>query len=160
MSKQSLIETDNKQVMADTFCNLVRYALRKIKRDADLLGVNSNTFSVASIDDSLTDSGNSATSSGEKLLTITALLKKTRHSSLTFQFYWKAVQSTSPLIATFELSREAGDLKVRLLWLALPEKYPISPKVGIIDGRQPLEEAITELLVIKRGHILAYPPPT
>jgi hypothetical protein len=80
---------------------------------------------------------------------------------LTFHFYWKASATRESFEAAFGLSYEPdGDLKVRLLWLGLPEKVPISPRVGVIEGRKPFEEAVAELLRLHRdGRLAPYPPP-
>jgi hypothetical protein len=87
------------------------------------------------------------------------LLEKARQSSLPFRFYWKGAKDGSSLCATFRLSYEAGDPKVELLWLGLPEIVLISPPVGAIDDRKPLEQAVLELLVVKSGRLSAYAPP-
>ena len=160
MNLQSEKDAGNKQVMAGTFYNLIRYALRKIKRDIDSLGVNSSNFNVAAMDESLAASVNLAISPGNKPLTIAKLIKKARQSPLTFHFHWRPANNPSVLLAAFELSYEDGDLKVRLLWLGLPEHIPISPRVGVIDGRRPLGEAVTELLLFKSDRLSPYPPPT
>jgi hypothetical protein len=92
---------------------------------------------------------------------VTRLLEKAHGPSLTFHFYWKAPAAQEPLEAVFGFSYEAdGDLKVRLLWLGLPERVPISPRIGVVDGRKPLEEAVAELLrFLKDGRLTPYPPP-
>jgi hypothetical protein len=60
----------------------------------------------------------------------------------------------------FALSYEPdGDLEVRLLWLGLPEKIPISRRIGVIEGRRPIEEAVAELLRFHGGRLAPYPPP-
>ncbi len=43
----------NKQVLVDSFRNLVRYALLKAHRDVEKLGVTPSSFSVEAIDASL-----------------------------------------------------------------------------------------------------------
>ena len=157
--KKSDLETINKQVLADTFRNLVRYALRKTGRDTNILGVTESNFTVAAVDESFAASINSSISGKQGIPTVSTLIKKARQQPLTFHFYWRVAEGRS-LQAAFDLSYEDADLKVRLLWLGLPELVPISPRVGVIDGRKPLEEAVIELLIVKRGRLSAYPPPT
>ncbi len=158
-STRSDLDTGNKQVLADTFRNLVRYALQKTRRDANLFGVTVSNFTVAAVDGSLAASTN-ATISGERdMPTVATLIKKAHRHSLTFHFYWRVTEDRS-LQAAFDFSYEDGDLNIRLLWLRLPDLVPISPRVGVIDGRKPLEEAVAELLIVKRGRLSAYPPPT
>ncbi len=151
----------NKQVLADTFRNLVRYALLKTNRDVMKLGVMPSNFSVEAMDESLVAQANAGIFGERSVPSMTRLLKKAHGPSLTFHFYWKAPVAREPLEAAFDLSYEPdGDLKVRLLWLALPERVPISPRIGVVDGRRPLEEAVAELLrVIKGGQLAPYPPP-
>ena len=151
----------NKQVLVGTFRSLVRYALLKTNRDVEKLGVTSANFSVEAMDESLAAPVNAGIIRGRGALPLARLLKKARGQSLTFHFYWKAPVAREPLEAAFGLSCEPDrDLKVRLLWLGLPERVPISPREGIVDGRKPLEEAVIELLrFIKGGGIAPYPPP-
>jgi hypothetical protein len=153
------LETVNKQVLADTFYHLVRYALLKIRRDTDMLGVAGSNFTAAAMGESLAASTNAGICGERSESTVATLLEKARQSSLPFRFYWKGAKDGSSLCATFRLSYEAGDLKVELLWLGLPEIVPISPRVRAIDDRKPLEEAVFELLVVKSGRLSAYAPP-
>ena len=154
------LDVGSKQVLVDTFRNLVRYALLKTNRDVAKLGVTPNNFSVEAMDESLVARSN-AEIFGRGALSLMRLLDKAHGPSLTFHFYWKAPGAREPLEAAFSLSYEPdGDLKVRLLWLGLPEQVPISPRVGVVDGRKPLEEAVVELLRFIKGDRLApYPPP-
>ena len=151
----------NKQVLVDTFRNLVRYALLKTNRDVEKLGVTPGNFSMDAMDESLVARANAGIFGERSALSMTRLLEKAHGPSLTFHFYWKAPASREPLEAAFGLSYEPdGDLKVRLLWLGLPERVPISPRVGVVDGRKPLEEAVAELLrFIERDRLAPYPPP-
>ena len=158
MITQLDLDTGNKQVLAGTFRNLVRYAVRKTGRDVDLLGVTGSNFTVAAVDESLAASTNTAIFGGQDMPTIVMLIEKAHRHALTFHFYWRVAEDYS-LQATFDFSYEDDDLKVRLLWLDLPELVPISPRVGIIDGRKPLKEAVIELLIVKNGRLSAYPPP-
>ena len=153
------LETVNKQVLADTFYHLVRYALRKVRRDTDMLGVTANNFTVAAMGESLAASTNTGIYGERSESTVATLLKKARQSSLPFRFYWRGAKDGSSLCATFRLSYEAGDLKVELLWLGLPEIVSISPRVQPVDDRKSLEEAVFELLVVKSGRLSAYTPP-
>jgi hypothetical protein len=148
-------------VLVDTFRNLVRYALLKTNRDVEKLGVTPGNFSVDAMDESLAARANAGIFGERSALSMTRLLEKAHGPSLTFHFYWKAPASLEPLEAAFGLSYEPdGDLKVRLLWLGLSERVPISPRVGVVDGRKPLEEAVAELLrFIERGRLAPYPPP-
>lgn len=152
-------EANNKQVLADSFRDLVRYAMLKTNRDMTKFGVTEGNFSVEAMDESLAARSN-AEIFGWGAPSMARLLKKARGPSLTFHFYWKAPAAREPLEAAFGLSYERDrDLKVRLLWLGLPERVPISPRVGIVDGRKPLEEAVMQLLRIHRGRLAPYPPP-
>lgn len=152
-------EVGNKQVLVDTFRNLVRYALLKTNRDVERLRVTPGSFSVEAMDESFAARPN-AEIFGRGAQSVKRLLEKAHGPSLTFHFYWKAPASREQLEAVFGLSYEPdGDLKVRLLWLGLPERVPISPRVGVIDGRKPLEEAVAELLRFHQGRLSPYPPP-
>jgi hypothetical protein len=155
------LDVGNKQVLVETFCNLVHYALRKTNRDALKLGVTPGSFSVEAMDESLAAHSNAGIFEKQGAPSLKTLLKKAHEPSMTFHFYWRAPNAREPLEAAFVLSYQPdGDLETRLLWLGLPERVPISPRVGVIDGRKPLEEAVTELLrVLKDGRIAPYPPP-
>jgi len=149
MSAEADPDLGSKQVLVDTLRNLAHYALRKTRRDAEALGVTPACFTVAALTESFSAGGIPSTA---------ALVERARQGALELSFRWSA---SGPLQASFELSVEPrGDLKVRLLWLALPEKVPISPRVGVVDGRKPLQEAVTELLRVREGGRLeSYPPP-
>ncbi len=155
------LETGNKQVLADAFRNLVRYALRKTRRDVAQFGATPGNFSVEAMDSSLAARVNAAIFGEQATPSLKALLKKAHEPALTFHFYWMATATAEPLEASFALSYEQdGDLKVKLLWLGLPERIPISPGAGVAGGLRPLDEAVTELLRVLRGGRLApYPPP-
>jgi hypothetical protein len=155
-------ETDaaSKQVLVDTFRNLVRYALLKTKRDGVTLGVAPESFSVEAMDESLAARSNAAISGEQGAQSLTRLLEKAHGPALTFYFYWKAPAIREPLTAVFGLSYKTdGDLEVRLLWLGLPEQIPISPRIGVINGRRPLEEAVAELLRFQGDRLTPYSPP-
>jgi hypothetical protein len=153
--------TGNKQVLIDTFRNLVRYALFKTNRDVVKLGVTQDNFSVHAMDKSLAARSNAGIFGEHSAVSIKKLLDKARRQSLTFHFYWEAPTTRESFEAAFGLSCEPdGDLKVRLLWLGLPDKVPISPRIGVIEGHKPLEEAVIELLRLhKDGRLAPYPPP-
>jgi len=155
------LDAGNKQVLVDTFRNLVRYALLKTNRDVAKIGVTPDNFSVKAMEESLAARSNTGIFGEHSSVSIKKLLDKAHGPSLTFHFYWEAPTTRESLEATFGLSCEPdGDLKVRLLWLGLPEKVPISPCVGVVDSRKPLEEAVTELLRFHRdGRLVPYPPP-
>ncbi len=153
--------TNNKQVLVDTFRDLVRYAMLKTYRDVVKFGLTPDNFSVKALDESLIARANAGIFGERSVHSMKRLLDKARGASLTFHFYWKAAVAQDPLEAAFGLSYEPdGDLKVRLLWLGLPERVPISPREGVVDGRKPLEEAVTQLLrFTKGGRLESYPPP-
>jgi len=155
------LDVGNRQVLVDTFRNLVRYVLLKTNRDVAKLGVTLSNFSVEAMDESLAARSNAEIFGERGAVSLTRLLEKAHGPSLTFHFYWKAPASREPLEAAFGLSYEPdGDLKVRLLWLGLPEQVPVSPRVGVVDGRKPLEEAVAELLRFHGdGRLAPYPPP-
>ncbi len=156
-----ITDASNKQVLADVFRNLVRYALLKTKRDVTKFGVTPDNFSVEAMDKSLAAPANAGILGEQSTSSLTMLLEKARGSSLDFRFYWKGPATPEPLEAAFSLSYEpGGDLEVRLLWLGLPERVPISRRVGVVDGRKPIEEAVMELLrVIQGGQLAPYAPP-
>ena len=153
------VEARNKQVLVDTFHNLVRYAFLKTYRDLVRLGVTQGSFSVDAMDRSLAARANAGTFENGAP-SVKTLLQRSRGPSLTFHFYW-AGNAGEPLEALFALSyKHDGDLEVKLLSLGLPERIPISPAARAIDGRKPFEEAVFELLrVLKGGRIEPYPPP-
>ena len=155
------LDVGNKQVLVDTFRNLVRYVLLKTNRDVAKLGVTVSNFSVEAMNESLAARSNAEIFGEQGVLSLTKLMEKAHGPSLTFHFYWKAPAVREPLEAAFDLSYEPdGDLKVKLLWLGLPEQVPISPRVGVIDGRKPFEEAVTELLRFHGdGRLAPYPAP-
>ncbi len=152
-------DAGNKQVLADTFRDLVRYAMLKTYRDMTKFGVTPDNFSVEAMVKSLAATANAGISGERRALSVKRLLEKAHGQSLTFHFYWKAPAAKEPLEAAFGLSYKDEDLKVRLLWLGLPEKVPISPLVGIVEGRKPLEEAVQILLRFRKGRLAPYPPP-
>ncbi len=159
-SSDADLVASNKQVLVNSFRDLVRYAMLKTYRDLAKFGVTPGNFTVEAMDESLAAPANAGISGERSALSVTRLLEKARGPSLTFHFYWKAPAAREPLEAAFGLSYEPdGDLKVRLLWLGLPERVPISPRLGVVDGRKPLEEAVMQLLRFHRGRLVPYPPP-
>ena len=154
-------EVGNKQVLAHTFRNLVRYALRKTRRDVEKFGVTPSSFSIEAMDESLTAHANSGIFGAQSAPSVKTLLNRAHEPSLTFHFFWKAPTAPEPLEVAFALSYDRdGNLEVRLLWLGLPERVPISPSVGAVGGLKPLAEAVFELLRVREGGRLApYPPP-
>jgi hypothetical protein len=155
------LDAGNKQVLLDTFRNLVRYALLKTNREVGKLGVTQENFSVEAMDKSLTALSNTGIFGEQGVVSISRLLEKAHGPSLSFHFCWKVRGAREPLEAAFGLSYEPdGDLKVMLLWLGLPEHVPVSPRAGIIEGRTPLKEAVTELLRFHGdGRLTPYPSP-
>jgi hypothetical protein len=155
------MELGNKQVLARTFGNLVRYALRKTHRDAAKLGVTPGSFSVEAMDESLAAHTNAGIFEKQGAPSLNTLLKKAREPSMMFHFYWKDSIARMPMEAVFALSYQPdGDLEARLLWLGLPERVPISSRVGVFGHLRPIEEAVAELLrPLEDGRIAPYPPP-
>jgi hypothetical protein len=155
------LDAGNKQMLLDTFRNLVRYVLLKTNRDVGKFGVTQEDFSVDALDKSLAALRNAGIFGKQGAVSIKRLLEKAQSQSLTFHFYWKMRDALEPLEAAFGLSYEPdGDLKVMLLWLGLPEQVPVSPRAGIIEGRTPLKEPVTELLRFHRdGRLTPYPSP-
>ncbi len=154
-------ELRNKQVLAGSFRDLVRYALLKTNRDAVRFGVTPECFSVEALGESLAAPANAGLFGRRSAPSLKALLEKAREPSVTFHFYWKTPIAREQMEAAFALSyTDLGDLKVRLLWLGLPERIPVSPAAGVIGGRKPLEEAVQQLLQVLKGDRLEpYPPP-
>jgi hypothetical protein len=153
MSAEPDPEVASKQALVDVFRNLARYATRKTRRDAEALGVTAARFTVEALDACLRASAVASTA---------ALLERARQGPLELIFAWTARGPGAPLRAGLELSIEpSGDLRARLLWLALPEKVPVAARVGVVDGRKPLPEAVTELLRVRAGERLEpYAPPS
>jgi hypothetical protein len=151
----------SKQALVDTFRNLVRYALLKTKRDVVRFGVTPGNFSVEAIDSSLAAHANTGIFGTYVVPSLKVLLRKAHEPSLTFHLYWIAPTAREPLKAAFSLSyKPDGDLQVRLLWLDLPERIPISRSAGMTGGPNPIEEAVMELLrVLEGGRLAPYPPP-
>ncbi len=153
------LDVGSKQALVTSFEELARCAVRMTNRDPRRLGVLPEHFTVQALEESVVAEANA------RLFhpgppSPKALLAKARRSPTTFLFLWRAPGFPEPLQAAFELSFERRGLRNRLLWLGLPEKVPISPRVGIIDGRVPLEEAVTEVLRVRPdGGIEQYPPP-
>lgn len=153
------LDVGSKQALVRSFEDLARYTLRKTGRDPLRFGVLPEQFTVKALEESLAADANGRIfgSGGPSLK---ALLAEANRSPTTFLFQWMAPGFPELLQAAFELSYEEGDVKNRLLWLGLPEKVPVAARIGIIDGRQPLEEAVTELLRVRKdGGIEQYPPP-
>jgi len=155
------MDARNKQVLVDTFRNLVRYAFLKTNRDLVRFGVTPGDFSVDALTWSLSARANAGIFAARMAPTLRELLQRAREPDLPFHFYWTASSSREPLEAAFGISYQPdGDLKVRLLWLGLPERIPISPQMGAVNGRKPLEEAVTELVRVRwHGQLVPYPSP-
>jgi hypothetical protein len=160
MLASDLLERHKKQVLVETFCNLVRYALRKTGRDGD------ERFSVSGLStealDASLSAGDNAMLFGNRVKpSLKELLERARERSLTLHFCWNTPAKHVTLKGAFELSYEPdGDLKVRLLWLDIPERVPISPKVAPVGELEPLEEAVAELLrAMEDGRLAPYQPP-
>ncbi len=155
------VEARNKQVLVDTFYHLVCFPLLRSYRDLEMLGVTQGSFSVDALNSSLSARANAEIFAGHMTPTIKMLLQKARKPDLIFHFYWTLPTAREPLEGVFGISYvPSGDLKVRLLWLGLPERIPISPQAGVIDGRKPLEESVHTLVrVLKHGQLEPYPPP-
>jgi hypothetical protein len=154
-------DVSSKQALVDTFRNLVRYALLKTKRDVVKFGAMPVNFSVEAIDSSLAAGANTGIFGAYVVPSLKVLLRKAHEPSLTFHLYWIAPTAREPLEAAFSLSyKPDGDLQVRLRWLNLPERIPISSTAGMTGGPKPLEEAVIELLrVLEGGRLAPYPLP-
>src|SRR5512139_2460336 len=98
------LDVDNKQVLADTFRNLVRYVLLKTKRDVEKLGVTASNFSVEAMNEGLAARSNADIFGERGVPSLRRLLDKAHGPSLTFHFYWKAPAAREPLEAAFDLS--------------------------------------------------------
>ncbi len=156
------LEGVNKQVLADTFRNLVRYALRKTRRDVEKFGVTPGSFSIKAMDASFAACANAGLFAQQFSPSIGLLLEKAHQRSLIFHFSWISGGARESFEAGFDLSYEPdGDLKVRLLWLRLPEHIPISPSEAVAGGPRPLDEAVVERLrILQKGRLAPYAPPT
>jgi hypothetical protein len=155
------LDIGNKQILVDTFRNLVCYALLKIRRDVAKFGVTPGNFSVGAMNGSLGAHANAGIFGPHIAPSLNVLLRKAHEPPLTFHLYWMAPTIADPLEAVFALSYEPdGDLEVRLLWLGLPERLPISRSAAVAGGPQLIEEAVTELLrVLEDGRLAPYPLP-
>ena len=153
-------EHSNKQVLADTFRHLVRYALLKTNRDPAGLGVTPACFTDQTVEESLLHRSNADIFSG-KAPAVARLLERAHATPVQFHFNWQAPGAPERSNAEFNLSYEPdGDLKVRLLVIAIPEKIPVSPQAGIISGRKPFAEAVQELVRLSSsGRLEPYPAP-
>ncbi len=69
-------DVGNKQVLADTFRDLVRYAMLKTYRDAVKFGVTPGNFSVEAMGESLANRANAEVSEDRGAVSLTRLLKK------------------------------------------------------------------------------------
>lgn len=63
-------------------------------------------------------------------------------------------------IQIYRIGSELGRNRSKPLWLSLPEWIPIWTRVGVVDGRKPLGEAVAELLgFLGNGRLAPYPSP-
>jgi hypothetical protein len=153
------IEAQNRQIVADCFRGLVRYGLLKTHRNVEKLGASAACFTPQAMAESLVSSANAAIFGGREP-SVAVLMERAHDPTLTFCFTWKAPDAKVPYEAGFGLEYEDDDLKVRLLWLDLPERVPISPRLEPVEGRRPLQEAVIELLrVFDDSRMAPYPPP-
>ena len=136
------LETSNRQVLADTFRDLVRYVFRKTARDPAAAGITPEGFSLGAMEASLAAAANREACESGGAPSLKTLLENARERPATVSFYWSAPGGES-FDAVFTISFEPdGDLEVRL----------VRP--------QPLQEAVRELLrVLEGGRLAAYPPP-
>lgn len=162
MSQLNVGRDESKQTLVNSFRNVVRYAMRKMKRDMEAFGVTAASFSTKALDESLASPMNAGIfGDREQQRSLAALLAAVRREPVTFHFAWKASDAPTPHTAAVELSfSRRTDLKIRLLRLALPEKVPVSPRVGVIEGCAPLEEAVFDVIrVHEDGRLEPFPTP-
>ncbi|PRQ00466.1 hypothetical protein ENSA7_59600 [Enhygromyxa salina] len=154
--------TQSKMTLINSFRNTVRYAMRKMKLDCEQHGVTEAFFNLDAFDQSLRLPVNAEVcGAGGQQASLIDLLTAVRRDPVTFHFAWTRHAVATPHSAAFEMFlTRSGALKVRLLWLALPDMFPVSPRIGIIDGRAPLKEAVFDLLQVRSdGRIEVFPDP-
>jgi hypothetical protein len=162
MSSQPRVgsEASSKQALLDAFRNTVRYALLKTRRDVAAHGVVPARFTVEALDDSLGAPENAAAFAEAPSRTIKAIVERARTGPVTCLFRWRPAPGRDWLRARFQLTLEPHWLDVRLLWLELPEKVPVAPSVGEIDGRKPIAEAVAQKLeLLPDGNLAIAPQP-
>lgn len=160
MKSQSVAKEESKQVLVNALRNVVRYVMRKTKRDIEEYGVKPEFFAPRALDESLASPMNDGMLLQQER-SLGAVLDVARRGPVTFRFSWTAPRASTPHIAVVELFfTRCSTLKIRLLWLELPEKVPVSPRIGVIEGRTPLKEAVFDVVrVYEDGRLEAFPHP-
>ncbi|HAM22838.1 MAG TPA: hypothetical protein DCQ04_11300 [Actinobacteria bacterium] len=162
MNSQNVAQDESRQVLVNAVRNVVRYAMRKMKRDIEQNGVTPELFTPKAFGENLASPMNDGIfPEQERQRSLGALLDVVRRGPVTFHFAWTAPGASTPHIAVVELLFAGrATLKIRLLWLALPEKIPVSPRIGVIEGRTPLKEAVFDVVrVYEDGRLEAFPHP-
>jgi len=150
---------ESKLILVDAFRALVKDAMVALDRSPEQYGVTPASFDLASLNKSFSAPGNTDLFIGREP-SLRAILDIVNTGPVRFTFYWNAPKTSEPHEAVFDIFNADGDLKIRLVWIALPEKVPVSPRVGVIDGRKPVPWAITILLkVLSGGRLEPYADP-
>lgn len=143
--------------LVEALQSMVRYFMRKTSRDVDHFGVSERHFTSQALAKSFASPMNVDLIDEPSLAGLVAVA---RRGPSIFHFLWE-VGATKPYVAATEcFFTRLSVLKVRLLWLKLPDLIPVSPRMGPKNGYQPLKEAVfAVLLVSEDGHLEAPEPP-
>ena len=163
MNSQRIQHGESERVLLDAFRNVVRYFMRKTKRDVEQFGVSEVFFTQEALAESFRSPMNAELFVERELQrSLAGLLAAVRRGRVVFQFLWATPDVPEPYVAALELELvRRALLKIRLLWLALPEQIPVSPRIGVINGLEPLKEAVFETLrVHEDGRLEAHQPPS
>jgi len=151
--------TESETVLVNAFRQLIDNALGRIERNPEMYGVTSSIFSVEALKDSFFDPRNKGIFVDDTP-SLNAMLEIVETKPLQFTFFWKSEKDSKQFEAVFDIFKDRKSLRIRLMWLNLPEKIPISPRVGIIEGRKPIPEAISTILrLFPGGRLESYLPP-
>jgi hypothetical protein len=151
-------EATSQQALVDAFRTTVRYALLKTRRDVATYGVSPSRFTPEALAESLRAKENADAFSDPAAPSVLSMVKRTEGGPVTLLFRWQPAEGQTELRAAFRLTKEPHAWDVRLLWLELPQKVPVAPSVGEIDGQKPIEEAVFQKLELRPdGSVAAFP---
>ncbi|MBF0234160.1 MAG: hypothetical protein HQK65_14150 [Desulfamplus sp.] len=150
---------ESKVILVNAFRVLVKDAMVALKRSPEKYDITPACFNLAALNKSFSASSNSGIFVGRPP-SLESMLDSVKTTPLCFTFYWDGLKASNHYEAVFDILVDDGDLKIRLVWLSLPEKVPVSPRVGVIDGRKPIPWAIKILLkVLSNGCLEPYSDP-
>lgn len=163
MTNQRIQHEESGRVLLEAFRNVVRYFMLKTKRDVEQFGVSEIFFTQEALAESFRSPMNAELFAERDLRhSLAGLLAAVRRGRVVFHFLWAMPDVPEPYVAALELElARRGLLKIRLLWIALPDQIPVSPRIGVVNGLEPLEEAVFETLRIHQdGRLEALQPPS